>query len=194
VNPIEIRAATVAAVSHPERMIELVVMPYDEETVVEYRGRMIREVCSPGAYDGIERRANRVKVNFDHDPTQRVGRAVAFHPSRREGLVAECLISRSPAGDVALNDAEDGLLDVSAGFVPIQQRMEPGPLRRITKAFLDHISLVDDPAYQGARVLAVRSAAEQPVSTVAALDTPNLDQIRLWRLQAEYERLGATNG
>lgn len=193
-NPIEFRAATVADVSHPKRMIELIVMPYDEETVVEYQGRMIREICAPGAYDGIERRANRVKVNFDHDITRRVGKAVAFHPSRQEGLVAECLISRSPEGEAALNDAEDGILDVSAGFVPTEQRMEPGPLRRITKAFLDHISLVADPAYQGARVLAVRSQPEAPRSPLVAVETPNLDTVRAWRLQAAYDNLGVKDG
>ena len=35
-------------------------MPYEQETLVERDGRMVFEVCSAGAFDGIERRANRI--------------------------------------------------------------------------------------------------------------------------------------
>jgi hypothetical protein len=51
--------------------------------------------------------------------------------------------------------------------------------RRIMRAFVDHIGFVEDPAYVGAEVLAVRAGqsgllvAEQPLP-----ETPNLDE---WR-------------
>ena len=39
--------------SFPDRTIELIVMPYEQETIVS-TGRMIEEIVSRGAFDGIE--------------------------------------------------------------------------------------------------------------------------------------------
>lgn len=185
---IEHRAAEVVAVSFPERTIELVVMPYEREALVMHEGRMIREVCSRGAYAGIERRANRVRVNRDHDVTRTVGRAVAFHPSRDEGLVAELRIAKTDLGEETLTLAEEGLLDASAGFAPM-----PGgvhwvnrELRRLTKCWLAHVAMTPDPAYADARVLAVRAADELVAEEVTG--TPNLDLVRSWQLEARYAR------
>ena len=177
---LEIRSARLQDVSWPERTIELVCMPYDEETVVAHKGGLIREVCAPGAFAGIERRANRIRVNRDHDVTRTIGRAVAFHPNRPEGLVAELRIAKTDLGDETLTLAEDGILDASAGFLPMP-RGEEWPernLRRLTKVWLSHIAMVPDPAYEGASVLAVRSAQAPPGSA-----TPNLDLVRAWRLE-----------
>ena len=51
-NPIEFRSATVAEVSFPKRTIDLVVMPYESETMVEFQGRLVREVVSRGRSPG----------------------------------------------------------------------------------------------------------------------------------------------
>ena len=55
--PIEFRTAETLDVRFPDRTIELVAVPYDEECVVEHRGRLIIETIAPGAFDGVERRA-----------------------------------------------------------------------------------------------------------------------------------------
>lgn len=190
-NPIEFRAATVADVKFPARMIDLVVMPYESETVVEHQGRMIREVISRGAFRGINGRDGRVAVNRDHDMTKVVGRATLFHPNDERGLVAECRIADTLLGDETLQLAAEDILDASAGFAPMDQSWEDGgALRRVSRAFLAHIALTPDPAYRDARVLAVRSRPEAPVGPPVALATPNLDQIRSWRLQDAYDALG----
>jgi HK97 family phage prohead protease len=189
-NPIEFRSAVVSEVSFPHRTIDLVVMPYESETMIEFGGRLIREVVSRGAFNGIEGRANRVKVNRDHDITKVVGRAVAFHPGAEQGLVAECRIAQTPLGDETLQLADEEILDASAGFAPMEQRWEERSLRRIVKAFLSHIALVPEAAYAGARVLDVRTRPEDPVGPLVAADTPNLDRVRAWRLQAAYDALG----
>lgn len=190
-NPIEFRAATVADVAFPKRTIELVVMPYESETVVEYQRRMIREVIARGAFNGIECRDGQVRLNRDHDKSRTFGKVERFHPERDEGLVAECRIAQTPLGDDTLALAAEGMLDASAGFAPIDQVWDAGrSLRRITRAFLDHIAMTPDPAYPDARVLAVRNLPEAPVRPPGRLETPNLDQIRLWRLEAEYDRIG----
>ena len=182
------RAAKQIGVDFPHRIIELVVMPYEEETLVEYKGRMITEVCSRGAFDGIERRANRVKVNRDHEIRRTVGRALAFHPSREEGLVAELRIANTPLGDETLTLADEEILDASAGFVPMPggERWRSRNHCRLTKCWLGHIAMTPDPAYESARVLAVRNAQAGEREEIV---TPNLDIVRAWKLQDLYSQI-----
>jgi HK97 family phage prohead protease len=183
-GPIEFRTyGAVTGVSFPDRTIDLIVMPYDEQATVRHQGRLIQEVIAPGAFDGIERRANRVRVNYQHqddDLRQLLGRALTFHPDRDEGLVSTVKIRSGEYGDAALEAADAGDLGASAGFgiMPGGETWLDRVTRRLTRLFLDHIALTPTPAYKGARVLAVRSAEDdQPLSK-----TPNLDLVRSWRL------------
>jgi HK97 family phage prohead protease len=189
-GPLEYRAAKQIGMSFPARTIELIVMPYETETMVEHKGDMVREIVSAGAFDGIERRANRIRVNRDHDVTRTVGRAVRLHPSRKDGLVAELRIAQTQLGDETLALADEEILDASAGF-----RIFPGGevwednnrRRRLTKLWLGHIAMTPEPAYETAKVLAVRSqAAQEPPSGISAA-RPNLDRIRALRLADEYD-------
>jgi len=193
---LEYRAARQLGVSFPDRTIELVVMPYETEALVPWQGRMVREIVSAGAFDGIERRANRVRVNRDHDVTRTVGRAVRFWPSREEGLVAEVRIAQTQLGDETLQLADEEILDASAGFLPMPggESWEGRSRRRLTKLWLGHIAMTPEPAFETARVLAVRSskpgepltleevAVENPV-------TPNLNQVRAWLLESRYSEI-----
>ena len=181
------RAAEVVGVSFPNRTIELVVIPYERETLVGYEGRMVYEVISRGSFNGIERRANRVRVNRDHQLERTVGRAFAFHPSRQEGLVSEVRIAKTELGEETLTLAEDGCLDASAAFLPMDRGMvwETRARYRVNRAWLGHIALTPEPAYEGARVLAVRSGTAQtpPPPPEPTSKTPNLDVVRGWRLE-----------
>lgn len=184
--PIETRSATVSDVRFPERIIELVAVPYNEWAQVEYHGRMIEEQFVPGAFGNIQNRAQRFLVNLEHDGRRVVGRCQSMDPDRPEGLVAQLRIRRGADGDQVLDDADDGMLGASVGFgaLPEHQRWEGRTRRQIVKAFLDHIALTFTPAYAGAnRVFAVRSASV-PASERTA--TPNLDAIRLERLVMQY--------
>jgi HK97 family phage prohead protease len=185
------RAAQQIGVSFPDRTIELIVMPYEREAVVKHQGRPVTEIVSRGAFDGIERRSNRVRVNRDHDVTRTVGRAVAFHPSREEGLVAELRIAQTPLGDETLQLADEEILDASAGFLPMPggERWENRSRVRLTKLWLAHIAMTPDPAYESARVLAVRRADEPADPAPEA--TPNLDRLRLEQLKDEYAAIDA---
>jgi phage head maturation protease len=192
-SELEYRTAEVVEVSFPKRTIELIVMPYEKPTVVPYRGRYVTEVCSRGAYDGIEQRKD-VKVNLHHDIEQTCGRATAFHPSRAEGLVAELYLSRSARGQDALHDADDGLLGGSAAFAllvdengtvyPDAEVWETRDMRRLNKLYLGHIALTPEPAYKDAEVLAVRK-------TVAVPAMPNREKLEVERLREEYAILDA---
>jgi phage head maturation protease len=82
-------------------------------------------------------------------------------------------------GDETLQLADDGVLGASVGMAvrPADQVWSAGrSRRRIAKAFLDHIALVPNPAYQGAEVLAVRSQVQAP-SFEAPPATPYLDEV-----------------
>jgi len=160
---------------------------------------MITEVCSTGAYEGIEARNDRVRVNRDHDVTRTVGRAVRFHPSRQEGLVAEIRISETPLGEETLVLADDGVLDASAGFgllrdrqgkvVPGAETWERTDRRRLNHLFLGHIGLTPEPAYETANVLAVRKAEKVPAGV-----TPNLDRLELDRFREQAAELDRRYG
>jgi serine/threonine-protein kinase RIO1 len=83
--------------------------------------------------------------------------------------------------------AEDDDLGASATFACLAERWVDKATRRLEKCWLDSIAMVPEPAYAGAKVLAMRSAAEHhPAPTVA---TPNLDELRLWQLQQSYDHL-----
>jgi HK97 family phage prohead protease len=172
----------VSGVDFADRIIELVAVPYDEETVVEYppgSGRAITESVNRGAFDGLENRPGRVRVNRDHDVARTVGLARAIHTDRTNGLVAEAYISRTPLGDETLQLADDGVLGASVGMAvrPADQIWSAGrSRRRIAKAFLDHIALAPNPAYAGAEVLAVRTSPPPP-SFEAPPATPYLDEV-----------------
>ena len=182
-SELRFRTAEQIGVSFPKRIIELVVMPYETEALVPHpsEDRMVTEVISRGSFDGIERRANRIRVNRDHELQRTVGRALALHPSRDEGLVAELRIARTPLGDETLTLADEECLDASAGYLPMPggETWEARNRMRITRAWLGHIALTPDPAYESARVLAVRNAEHVEGEPVP---TPNLDLVRSWRL------------
>ena len=188
------RSAEQIGVSYPKRVIEIVVTPWEEEATVHHEGRLITEVFSKGAYDGIERRANRVRCNRDHKADRTVGRAVAFHPSREEGLVGEFKIAKTLLGDETLALAEEGVLDASAGYLPMAngERWETRNRVRITRAFLGHVAFLPDAAYVGARVLSVRNAAEREAAVPVEHATPNLDEVRGWLLQDKLKEIDAS--
>lgn len=186
---LRVRQAEQIGVSFPKRTIELIVTPYETETLVEHQGRMVTEVFSRGAYDGIERRANRIRVNRDHQRERTVGRALSLHPSRTEGLVAELRIAQTPLGDETLTLADEGILDASAGYLPMAggEKWETRNRVRVSRAWLGHIALTPDPAYEDANVLAVRNAPS-PIEPGERVATPNLDQVRGWLLSEQYDR------
>lgn len=181
-GPVEWRSAVVADVNRRERIVEVIAVPYNEETLVEYppgSGKTIMESVLPGAFEGIDTRSHRITVNREHDYGKTIGIARNLYPSREEGLVAELRISPGPSGDDALGLAEDGAIGASVGMMvrkaPTDQRVV-GNRRHIIRAFLDHIALVAIPAYGGAQVLSVRDALapREPVLT------PHLDEVQRW--------------
>lgn len=179
-QPVEFRNAQVHSVDFTERVIQLIAVPYGEETVVaDHDGRPLREVVERGSFRGIETRSDHVTVNRDHDYGRTVGKAVSYRTDDPAGLVADLYVSDTDLGNETLRLASDGVLKASVAMVVRRsdQTIRKG-LRRIHRAFLDHIALVPNPSYKGARVLAVRQERELPAAGEDQPPTPNLDAIQ----------------
>jgi len=193
----EFRQAQIAGVDFPGRTIELVVMPYEKPTMISAAGKTFTEIVSRGAFDGVEQRTSQVKVNRGHVLDAVVGKTLALHPSREEGLVAELRISRTELGEETLVLADDGILDASAGFALMRRDGRTGPVkenaevwesrdrRRLNHLFLHHIAMTPDPAYEDAKVLAVRTHVVAQDAEIASDATPNMDRLRLLDLLAQ---------
>jgi len=98
-------------------------------------------------------------------------------PNRPEGLMLDLKVSKTERGDEALELARDDALSPSVGYgvrrgdYVLEKR---SMTRRVNRAFLDHLALVSQQAFMGARVVAMR-AAPAPTS-LEPLATPNLDE------------------
>lgn len=179
---IETRAAVVGNVDFGERIISLIAVPYEQRSQIAYRQEIWEEEFVRTAFDGIETRSNRIPVNREHNPALLVGRAIMTDSHHPEGLAVDVKISRTELGDETLELANDEVLSASAGFIVKDPHRDMvidrrSKVRRIHRAFLDHIALVGSPAYVGARVLALRSDAPAPEADLPKLaPRPLMDQ------------------
>jgi HK97 family phage prohead protease len=179
VNDIEYRTAAAVEVRHAQRIIDLIAVPYNETTRVLRRDRWVTESVDPQAFHGL--RGERLTVNRAHDAENPLGFVSAFHPNDPRGLRAELKISNTSAGTDVLELAADGLLASSIGFQPLTEEWSTDRSAvKVTRAKLVHIALTGDPAYKGAKVLAVRTDPGTP----PRVPTPNLDRVRLEILAA----------
>lgn len=187
--PIEHRAANVDAVDFTERIITVIAVPYESPAQVEYRGQTWSEVFSRSAFDGLEHRQGRMPVysvlkspvaSHDHGGGRLVGKVDRVLPDSSAGLLTDLRISKTPAGDETLELAADDALSPSVGFATrgSDQVLDRSTMtRRINRAFLDHVALLSQPAYAGARVLAVRADGQLvEEASLPRLVTPNLDE------------------
>lgn len=156
---IEYRSATAAHVDTAGRTITVMAVPYLEPAEVEFRGEIWQETFERAAFQH-DRATNlsRIPVNRDHDRTRLVGKLASADPNDTRGMIAVLQIARTQLGDETLALADEGMLSASVGFgVPATGEVldRRTKTRRITRAHLDHIALVAQPAYDGAKVLAV---------------------------------------
>jgi HK97 family phage prohead protease/HK97 family phage major capsid protein len=164
-------AAGALEVRAEQRTISGIAVPYDTPTEIHdpFEGLPYREQFAFGSFARTinERGPSRVKLLVSHDERRLpIGKATELRETR-EGLHATFHVSATTEGDTALELARDGTLDgLSVSFQPItQQRV--GDLVTRTEVKLREISLCAFPAYDSARVLAVRS--EAPTSTLSVV-------------------------
>jgi phage head maturation protease len=170
--------SVLAEVDAKQRLIDLIAVPWDDEADIFWRGEEWHEVFRRGAFDGLEDHVGRVRVNREHVKGDTVGKLVFADPKAQPGLVTRTKIAKTLRGDETLALAEEDMISGSVGYrikrsddIKIHHRTR---LREVFRAFLDHLALVESPAFAGAQVLAVREEqpglAEEPPPHAKALD------------------------
>jgi phage head maturation protease len=181
IGEVEIRSAEVSQVNFPQRIITVIAAPYEQPAEIFYRGEMWKEVFERGSFNGIETRQRRIPVNREHNPENLVGKVLDAWPDRPDGLVVDIRVSKTARGDETLALADDDAISASVGYGlkrPGDQLLDRlTHTRRIRRAFLDHLSLVGDPAYDGAKILAMRAGERPPPGAPHGCPTPNLNRI-----------------
>lgn len=141
------------------RTVVGIAVPYDVEQRI---GPNLVEVFRKGVFRNVTRAANRVKLLYQHKTDAPIGRAIMLE-ERDGGLYGEFRISKTEAGDEALELIRDGVLsNLSVGFQPLEDRKVNGVINRM-KAHLAEVSLVTFGAYgDSASIVAVRQEIEKP--------------------------------
>jgi HK97 family phage prohead protease len=118
--------------------------------------------------------AQRIKVRLTDSHADDSKRPVGVGTEFRDdvsGLYGSFRFYNTPEGRGAReNVLEETYGGLSVGFVPVEERVGDDGAREIVKARLFHVSLVDEPAYETARVLAVRAAAPPDVEALLAIE------------------------
>lgn len=164
------------------RTIVGIACPFDTPAQITEPGGSYTEVFRRGAFTRTiaERGPGRVKVYAQHqDRALPLGRAEILREDTA-GLYAELRVSKTAAGDEVLELVRDGVLDgLSIGAVPIRaDRSRPGHVERL-EVSLREVSVVGTPAYDTARVLAVRSETHPTYINLARLAQRRAELLRL---------------
>lgn len=148
------------------RTVEGIACPFDEVAEIRELSGTYNEVVRFGAFARtIAERADKVRFLASHNhQTFPLGKPTELREDTA-GLWMSARISKTTAGDEALELIKDGALDgLSIGFRPIQNRWHDGETwdaprlcERLEVALME-VSAVAVPAFDGARLLALRSA------------------------------------
>lgn len=173
--PVEYRTSAVDDVNFAERVITVIAAPYGQRAAIVHRGRPMEEEIEPGAFRGVEA-SDHVTANRDHKYERTVGKVISYNHDDPRGLITEIRVSRTELGDETLQLAADDVLRASVGMlVRRSDELIANGLRRVKRAFLDHVAFTPIPAYAGAVPLAVREAS--PVLETPMPATPILDEV-----------------
>ncbi len=143
------------------RTVAGIAVPFDVPAEISTGVDRFVEVFRQGAFTKtIVERGDRVKALAQHDSRSLpLGRVTKLREDTA-GLYAELRMSKTRDADEVLELVKDGALDsFSIGFSPVRDRWSSDGARvERLEVGLREVSLVAFPAYESARVLAVRSA------------------------------------
>jgi HK97 family phage prohead protease len=147
-------------VSTDERIVAGIVVPWNETSYLTPDPKGERFL--PGSLTRtVKARGDRLKLfrgGREHQHESAIARPVELDARHPDGLWASWRIGRTPAGDAALAEVAEGLLDAfSVGFRAIRTGRGQDGAREVAEAELLEVQLLPLGAYDGARVLEVRS-------------------------------------
>lgn len=152
----------------PRRTIAGVAVPYDVVATVA-GGQKVRFLAGSLPTDG---KAPRLLEQHD---TNRVIGIVTARTETETGMTFEARISDTRAGDDVLELVKDGALDsVSVGVDPIEATYDEDDVLVIVKARWRELSVVTEPAYEGARITEIAATSVTTSSTITE-DKMNTD-------------------
>lgn len=161
-----------------ERIVEGIVVPWGETSFLtpDPRGERFR----PGSLTRtVRERGDRVKLYRAHDHNQAVGKPVAWKTNHDAGCWVQFRIANTPPGDEVLTEIREGMLDAfSVGFLPVRETRGADGAREIVEASLHEVSICPMGAYDGARVLAMRTP-RPPVYTPVPMPDVDLSPVVL---------------
>jgi len=141
------------------RELECVVVPYGKMTRKAGIGRPERFAPHALASAVVAQRVRLRSHNHSLREHLAVGVADALE-DLDDGLHARFRLYNTDEGRSAFENVQEGVYGgVSLGFAAVRERDVAG-VREILEARLHHVSLVEDPAYDDAQILAVRVASE----------------------------------
>ena len=148
--------AVVADVKKPQYLIDVLAVPWNEPAQVFWRGEFWSEVFRRGAFADVRERAGRIRVNREHTKGQTVGKIVDLDPEDEAGLTADQ--DRGERGRREAHVAGRRRHDLGLDRLPRQQASDVAlnkreRTREVRRAFLDHLSFVEDPTWDQAQVL-----------------------------------------
>ena len=174
---------TTTGTETPGRVMELLCVPYDVVTTwVDLPGYPGGERFARGAFAALvaggPRAWGRVRLTDSHtEGTRPVGVGIGFVETTY-GLVGRFRIYDTPEGRSGWENVREGTYGgasvgsnadpkvMSAGRVPSPR----GDVREVRRARLDHVSLVDVPAYVGAGVMALHETGADGATTTIELE------------------------
>jgi HK97 family phage prohead protease len=152
-----------------ENTLEGICVPYGVTTTKA--GHANGERFLPGAFADLDAR-NKIRLTDSHlegEFRRPVGVGIEFRDTPT-GLLGRFRFYATPEGRGAReNVIEETYGGLSVGFLPVQEQTGSDGAREIVRARLFHVSLVDEPAYDDAKVLAVRSAASEDVRALLSV-------------------------
>lgn len=156
-----------------ERIVEGIVVPWGETSFLtpDPRGERFRPGSLTRTLSDKQRKQQTVKLFRNHHHDQAVGRSIGWKPNHELGCWMQFRIGSGPVGDAVLTEVAEGLLDAfSVGFVPKREGRGDDGAREIIEAQLHEVSIAPIGAYDGARVLAVRSPARSSLPPMPDVD------------------------
>lgn len=167
-----------------ERIIDVIAVPWDQKARVFWRGDWWEEVFERGAFDRLATvQVSKIRVNREHRKGDTVGKIAAVDPAHEKGLFTRLKIVKGAKGDETLYLAAEDMISASIGFIANNIGRDvvvdkDAKTRLVRHAFLDHVAMVEDPAFEGAQVLAVRGDGASGIAVVEPPlpETPLLDE------------------
>lgn len=144
--------------------------------VITHKAGARPERFRAGAFATAPANAGKIRLRDANHAKERLPVGVAQTlDDRQDGLYGEYRVYNTPEGRAALENVKEGVYTgVSVGFYAEDEDLVDG-VREVRRAQLHHVSLVEEPAYDDARILAVRSADRY----AAALRKPDMSILEL---------------